>query len=50
MFGTLEEVIAQDQVSVMNQWTRNNSRIERKNEPKKGNRKRNVNLSMTCDI
>ena len=48
--GTLEELIAQDQVSVMNQWRRIIWMIASPNLLKKSKRKMNITFSMTCDI
>ena len=50
VFGTLEELFVQDQVSVINQWRRNNPKLSSPNVPQKSNRKTHITLDTPCDI
>ena len=50
IFVTFENVIAQDQVSFMNQWSIINSKIVVINVQTKSKRKTNIALSMLCSL
>ena len=49
-FEVFEDVISQEQVSVMNLWMIMNSKLEVLNVPKKANIKTNNNLVIPCNI
>ena len=49
-FEGFEDVISQEQVSVMNLWMIMNSRLAVLNVPKKANIKTNINLVIPCNI